>query len=293
MGRYQVNPIRKYFTFEPASNKSLCQIVGCEARIAGNHGGNLQRHIEKKHPAVYRELLGQPGLKRHTAGVGGHTALHSVEEGEEEEEGAPEYDSAASTSNLFSHYHPLTPPEITEQAISFRLKGENDEDLLSNDLPPPHALRHDMVLQQFTDIMLADMQQIQDPLLLMKLRRDVTDLVFKAVEEDAKRSQIGNRKELYCQMLPRFQMSSEPCSSGAGPSSYIKNSRKQRRASKSRRIPTGGGGGTGDEWRASMCELNSAATLQTHPVKTETEPLEEMELPVYFSPINLEGTNEG
>ncbi|CAL8237773.1 unnamed protein product [Boreogadus saida] len=78
MGRYQVNPIRKYFTFEPASNKSLCQIVGCEARIAGNHGGNLQRHIEKKHPAVYRELLGQPGLKRHTAGVGGHTALHSV-----------------------------------------------------------------------------------------------------------------------------------------------------------------------------------------------------------------------
>ena len=80
------------------------------------------------------------------------------------------------------------------------MKGENDEDLLSNDLPPPHALRHDMVLQQFTDIMLADMQQIQDPLLLMKLRRDVTDLVFKAVEEDAKRSQIGNRKELYCQV---------------------------------------------------------------------------------------------
>ena len=78
MGRYQVNPIRKYFTFEPASNKSLCQIVGCEARIAGNHGGNLQRHIEKKHPAVYQELLGQPGLKRHSAGGGGHTALHSV-----------------------------------------------------------------------------------------------------------------------------------------------------------------------------------------------------------------------
>ena len=55
----------------------------------------------------------------------------------------------------------------------------------------------------------------------------------------------------------------------------------------------GGGGGAGDEWRESMCELNSAAALQTHPVKTETEPLEEMELPVYFSPINLEGTNEG
>ncbi|CAL8326758.1 unnamed protein product [Lota lota] len=293
MGRYQVNPIRKYFTFEPASNKSLCQIVGCEARIAGNHGGNLQRHIEKKHPSTYKELQRQHGLKR-PAGDGGQTALHSVEEGEEEEEGAHEYDSAASASNIFSHYRPLTPPEITEQAISFRLKGESDEDILSNDLPPPRALKHDMVLQQFTDIMLADMQQIQDPLLLMKLRRDITDLVFKAVEEDAKRSQIGNRKELYCQqMLPRFQMSSEPCSSGAGPSSYMKNSRKQRRASKSQRMPAAGGGGTGDEWRASMCELNSATTLQTHQVKTETEPLEEMELPVYFSPINLEGNNEG
>lgn len=61
-----------------------------------------------------------------------------------------------------------------------------------------------MVLKQFTDIMLADMQLIQDPLLLMKLRRDVTDLVFKAVEEDAKRSPTGNRKELFCQVSVLF-----------------------------------------------------------------------------------------
>jgi len=120
---------------------------------------------------------------------------------EEEEEEAYEYDSAASVPNIFPQYHPLTPPDMAEQAVSFRLKGENDEDLLSNKNTPPHrALLHDVVLKQFTDIMLADMQQIQDPLLLMKLRRDVTDLVFKAVEEDARRSQTGNRKEHYCQV---------------------------------------------------------------------------------------------
>ncbi|KAK0143758.1 hypothetical protein N1851_018034 [Merluccius polli] len=225
------------------------------------------------------------------------------EEGEGEEE-AYEYDSPASAANIFSNYRPITPPDITEQAISFRLKGENDDDLISNEpSSPPRALKQDLVLKQFTDIMLADMRQIQDPLLLMKLRRDVTDLVFKAVEEDAKRSQIENRKELYCQqMLPRMQMSSEPCSSGgSGPSTYMKNSRKQRRANRSQRLPTGGGGGggggagaggagaAGEEWRESMCELNSSVAQ----VKTETESLEEMDIPGFFPAINLEGNHEG
>lgn len=77
MGRHQVNPTRKYYIFDSASNKSICQIVGCEARIAGNHGGNLQRHIEKKHPNTYKELQRQLGTKR-PAGDGGHTALRSV-----------------------------------------------------------------------------------------------------------------------------------------------------------------------------------------------------------------------
>ncbi|KAJ3591887.1 hypothetical protein NHX12_007018 [Muraenolepis orangiensis] len=296
MGRHQVNPIRQFFTFEPASNKSFCQIVGCEAKIAGNHGGNLQRHIEKKHPSTFKEIQRQHGLER-PPGDGGHTSLHSVEEGEEEDERTYEYDPACSTPNIFSHYRSITPPDLTEQAsLAFRLKGESDEDLLSNDLPP-RALRHDVVLKQFTDIMLADMQQIEDPLLLIKLRRDITDLVFKAVEEDAKRSHIGSRKELYCPMLPHFQMSSEPCSSGGGPSSYLKTSRKQRRANRSQRMLTGGGGGrggrgggrAGEEWS----DLNSSVTLPTHQVKAETESLEEMEIPALFPPINLEGNNKG
>ncbi|KAG7258214.1 hypothetical protein CRUP_014290 [Coryphaenoides rupestris] len=293
MGRHQVNPTRKYYIFDSASNKSLCQIVGCEARIAGNHGGNLQRHIEKKHPHTYQELQRQLGAKR-PAGDGGHTTtttttltLRSLEEREEEEEEeAYEYDSAASVPNIFPQYRPLTPPDMAEQAVSFRLKGENDEDLLSNENPPPHrALRHDVVLKQFTDIMLADMQQIQDPLLLMKLRRDVTDLVFKA------------------QMPSRFQMSSEPCSSTGALSTYLKTSRKQKRANRNQRMPTVGGGGgggggggagaVGEEWRESMSELNSSSSLQTHQVKAETESLDEMEIPVYFPPINLEGNNKG
>lgn len=43
------------------------------------------------------------------------------------------------------------------------------------------------VLNQFAEVMLADMRHIRDPLVLMKLRRDITDLVFKAVEEDERR----------------------------------------------------------------------------------------------------------
>jgi len=72
-----VNPTRKYYIFDSASNKSLCQIAGCDARIAGNHGGNLQRHIEKKHPNAYQELQRQLGAKR-PAGDGGQTTLRSL-----------------------------------------------------------------------------------------------------------------------------------------------------------------------------------------------------------------------
>lgn len=43
------------------------------------------------------------------------------------------------------------------------------------------------ILTQFAEVMLADMRHIRDPLVLMKLRRDITDLVFKAVEEDERR----------------------------------------------------------------------------------------------------------
>lgn len=46
------------------------------------------------------------------------------------------------------------------------------------------------VLSHFAEVMLADMRQIRDPMVLMRLRRDITDLVFKAAEEDARRRRV-------------------------------------------------------------------------------------------------------
>ncbi|XP_048884971.1 uncharacterized protein LOC125750773 [Brienomyrus brachyistius] len=56
MGRHQENPVRLYFSYDPISNKSRCQIEGCLAEIAGNHGGNLQRHVQRMHPSVFATL---------------------------------------------------------------------------------------------------------------------------------------------------------------------------------------------------------------------------------------------
>lgn len=50
----------------------------------------------------------------------------------------------------------------------------------------PSTSRHD-ILNQFMEVMLSDIRQIKDPMVLMRLRRDITDLVFRAVEEDVQR----------------------------------------------------------------------------------------------------------
>ncbi|KAI3356575.1 hypothetical protein L3Q82_017776, partial [Scortum barcoo] len=62
-------------------------------------------------------------------------------------------------------------------------KGSTDQ---SDQAAGANTSKHD-VLNQFAEVMLADMRQIKDPIVLMRLRRDVTDLVFKAVEEDMQR----------------------------------------------------------------------------------------------------------
>ncbi|XP_023119680.1 uncharacterized protein LOC111564380 isoform X1 [Amphiprion ocellaris] len=62
----------------------------------------------------------------------------------------------------------------------------------SPDQPETAALdtsKHD-ILNQFMEVMMSDMRQIKDPMVLMRLRRDITDLVFKAVEEDTRRRYI-------------------------------------------------------------------------------------------------------
>ncbi|XP_036404855.1 uncharacterized protein LOC118791563 isoform X1 [Megalops cyprinoides] len=58
MGRHQENPVRLYFSYDRIANKSRCQIEGCTAEIAGNHGGNLQRHVQRMHPLAFARLPG-------------------------------------------------------------------------------------------------------------------------------------------------------------------------------------------------------------------------------------------
>ncbi|KAG5853100.1 hypothetical protein ANANG_G00069520 [Anguilla anguilla] len=57
MGRHQENPVRLYFHYDPIANKSRCQIDGCTGEIAGNHAGNLQRHVQRIHPSAFARLL--------------------------------------------------------------------------------------------------------------------------------------------------------------------------------------------------------------------------------------------
>lgn len=75
MGRHQENPFRHYFSYDKSSNKSVCNIEGCGAEVTGNHGGNLQRHIQRKHPAEYADSTSN---KRPASTADGQTTLDSV-----------------------------------------------------------------------------------------------------------------------------------------------------------------------------------------------------------------------
>ncbi|XP_044072611.1 uncharacterized protein LOC122885502 [Siniperca chuatsi] len=93
--------------------------------------------------------------------------------------------SVASTQNPAPLHCPNPQPQVTEVMSLSCPHRHNDEG--SADHPDqtaaPNTSRHD-ILNQFAEVMLADMRQIRDPMVLMRLRRDITDLVFKAVEED-------------------------------------------------------------------------------------------------------------
>ncbi|XP_051977288.1 uncharacterized protein LOC127639367 [Xyrauchen texanus] len=71
MGRHQENPAHRYFFYDKVSNKSFCKIEGCGAEISGHHGGNLQRHLQRRHPAEHAETTAQ----KRPASVDGLTTL--------------------------------------------------------------------------------------------------------------------------------------------------------------------------------------------------------------------------
>lgn len=95
---------------------------------------------------------------------------------------------ASSTQNPAPLHCPNPQPQVTDVMSLSCPHRHNDKG--STDQPDQAAAsntsKHD-VLNQFAEVMLADMRQIKDPMVLMRLRRDITDLVFKAVEEDVQR----------------------------------------------------------------------------------------------------------
>ncbi|XP_040913398.1 uncharacterized protein LOC121194534 [Toxotes jaculatrix] len=92
------------------------------------------------------------------------------------------------TSSPHPLHCPNPQPKVTE-VISLSCPQRHSDESSSdqpNQRAAPDTSKHN-ILNQFAEVMLADMRQIKDPMVLMRLRRDITDLVFKAVEEDMQR----------------------------------------------------------------------------------------------------------
>lgn len=73
--RHQENPFCHYFSYDKSSNKSVCNIEGSGAEVTGSHGGNLQRHIQRKHPAEFADSTSN---KRPASTADGQTTLDVV-----------------------------------------------------------------------------------------------------------------------------------------------------------------------------------------------------------------------
>ncbi|XP_071380934.1 uncharacterized protein [Centroberyx affinis] len=82
-------------------------------------------------------------------------------------------------------HRPPSQPQLTE-AVSLSCNCPYDD---SPPEPVGDGPKND-VLSQFVKVMLSDMHQIKDSMVLMRLRRDITDLVFKAVEQDVQRRRV-------------------------------------------------------------------------------------------------------
>ncbi|XP_077436417.1 uncharacterized protein LOC144060602 [Vanacampus margaritifer] len=117
-----------------------------------------------------------------------------------------EFPSEASTSNP-SSYCANTQSHLAEtMSLSFEPHEKSSPD--APDQLAANLSNHD-VLNQFVNVMLADMRQIKDNMVLIRLRRDITDLVFKAVEEDMHRrnpvpfTQPGEKAQLPSSSRPQ------------------------------------------------------------------------------------------
>lgn len=97
-----------------------------------------------------------------------------------------ELDDDTSTQNLLPLPCPNPQPLVTDVMSLSCPHLHKDDGSADQPERAANAPRRD-ILNQFAEVMLADMRHIKDPVVLMRLRRDITDLVFKAVEEDEQR----------------------------------------------------------------------------------------------------------
>ncbi|XP_062287322.1 uncharacterized protein LOC133992653 [Scomber scombrus] len=118
-----------------------------------------------------------------------------------------------SPSNPPPQHSPNPQPQVTE-VMSLSCDRHNHDEGSPLDQPDhtaaPNATSKYDILQQFAEVMLADMRQIKDPIVLMRLRRDITDLVFKAVEEDVQRRCVRSPSIPSLGQGAHFQSSSRP-----------------------------------------------------------------------------------
>ncbi|XP_077547934.1 E3 SUMO-protein ligase ZBED1-like [Haemaphysalis longicornis] len=56
MGRDRTNRTRRYFKYDSVSKTSTCQIEDCQHVVSGDHGGNLERHLQRHHKEVYDNI---------------------------------------------------------------------------------------------------------------------------------------------------------------------------------------------------------------------------------------------
>ena len=110
---------------------------------------------------------------------------------------------------------PNQQPQVTDVMSLSCLHHHNDT---GSSNQTANTSKHDL-LNQFAEVMLADMHHIKDPMVLMRLRRDITDLVFTAVEEDAQRR---------CVQAPSVPGQSWSCSRPEQPCSQTNYSWRQK-----------------------------------------------------------------
>ncbi|KAH7958830.1 hypothetical protein HPB49_005573 [Dermacentor silvarum] len=57
MGRDRTHHARRHFMYDSVSNTSICQIENCQHVVSGDHSGNLEQHLQRRHKEVYDSIL--------------------------------------------------------------------------------------------------------------------------------------------------------------------------------------------------------------------------------------------